>query len=100
MQVHSPVHRANVAFDVFDADRNDYLDLAEFMDALRYLHASITYDEALDKFQRYDKDRNGRISRHEFLILYSEEIRTKDEKMYYNEILQNLKNAGSSLHRP
>lgn len=53
-------------------ERNEYLVLGEVIDALRFLHASITCDEAQDMFLRYDRDQNGRLSREEFALLYED----------------------------
>lgn len=61
---------ASLVFDRFDHENVGYLDLQEFMDALRALHLSISYHNAIEAFFRADVNRDGRVSRDEFLKLY------------------------------
>lgn len=61
-------------FDRFDQDKAGYLDLQEFMDALRALHLSITYHDAIDAFFRADINHDGRVSRDEFVNIYVYEV--------------------------
>lgn len=65
---------ASATFDRFDQDRGNYLDLQEFMDALRALHLAITYHDAMDCFARADHNRDGRITKEEFIKVYIEEM--------------------------
>lgn len=59
-------------------DAGGYLDLQEFMDALRALHLAISYHEALDCFGRYDVNEDGRISQDEFVRIYVSEKRNRN----------------------
>lgn len=65
---------AYMAFDRFDMDQGGYLDLQEFMDALRTLNLSISYHDALDRFFVADHNKDGRISREEFVDIYIREM--------------------------
>lgn len=68
---------AGEVFDRFDVDKGGYLDLQEFMDALRALHLAITYHETMERFFRADHNRDGRISKDEFISIYIEELRNQ-----------------------
>ena len=57
-----------------DTDRNGYLDLKEFIRAMRIVKPNIEYKDALDFFARGDKDQSGRIGLNEFIAVYIEEI--------------------------
>jgi len=65
------------AFDRFDQDNGGYLDLQEFMDALRALHLAISYHDALDCFARSDTNEDGRIGKHEFINICIEEMKKR-----------------------
>lgn len=61
---------AAAVFDRFDGDRSGYLDLQEFMDALRALRLTISYHDALDCFAMCDANEDGRIGKEEFVNEY------------------------------
>lgn len=67
---------ADMVFTRFDHDRAGYLELQEFMDALRTLRLAISYHSAIDAFFRADVNRDGKISREEFLDIYITESRS------------------------
>lgn len=68
---------AQYTFDRFDVDKGGYLDLQEFLDAMRALHYTLAYHDAIDRFHRADSNNNGRISKEEFVTMYVEEMRNK-----------------------
>lgn len=68
---------AAAVFDRFDGDRSGYLDLQEFMDALRALHLAISYHDALDCFAECDANEDGRIGRAEFVNKYIHEMKKR-----------------------
>lgn len=70
---------ATGTFDRFDVDRSGYLDLQEFMDALRALHLSITYHQALECFIRCDANEDGRIGKEEFVNVYIDEMNKREQ---------------------
>ena len=61
---------ARKVFRAFDTNKNGDLDLHEFMEALRRLALAISYHEALNIFQRCDRNFDGRIGEVEFIDLY------------------------------
>lgn len=70
------------AFKDFDVDKGGYLDLHEFMDALRALRLTITYHEAIDCFLRCDENEDGRITEAEFTKIYIDEHKTRPYHLY------------------
>lgn len=66
---------AAATFERFAQDNGDFLDLQEFMDAMRALHLAITYHDAIESFFRADNDRDGRVSKNEFVDVYIAELR-------------------------
>lgn len=67
---------ARNAFIGADTDRSGYLDLQEFIAALRSLGINLVYKQALEYFARGDRDQSGRIGLNEFIKLYDEELAT------------------------
>lgn len=68
---------ARKVFRAFDTNKNGNLDLHEFMEALRRLALAISYHEALNIFQRCDRNFDGRIGEAEFIDLYVSAARAR-----------------------
>lgn len=62
--------RARNAFRSCDTNRDGTLDPREFMEVLKSLGVTISYQDALAVFANVDQDMNGRIGENEFVEYY------------------------------